>query len=164
MKPTTFLLAALLTITVTGGPVTATAEPGKLHVKGTFEVQVTPLEPDNPQAETAGLMRMALDKRFHGALDATAQGEMMASGDGTDSGAYVAIEKVEGTLNGRQGSFALVHMGIMKGPTPEYWSVKIIPDSGTDELEGIEGEMTIIINEDGHHYELSYKLPKPHNP
>ncbi len=159
MKPTQLALGVVLACAVACTSNESAAEPSFSLVRGTFEVKLNPQETDNPEAAAAGLMRMSLDKRYHGPLDATAQGEMMARGDGTDSGAYVAIEKVEGTLEGRRGSFALVHMGIMRGPTPEYWSVRVIPDSGTDELEGIEGKMTITIDESGHHYELQYQLP-----
>lgn len=130
-----------------------------MQVKGTFDVKTNPQQADNPHAEAASLIRMSLDKRYHGALDAVGQGEMLAVGDGKESGAYVAIEKVEGTLDGRSGSFALVHTGIMRGGTPGHWSVKIVPDSGTDELRGIEGEMTITITDGAHHYELEYRLP-----
>src|SRR5690606_2221134 len=71
---------------------------------GTFDVQIAPQQPDNPQAEAAGLVRLSLDKRYHGPLDATAQGEMLAdSGGGQKDGAYVAMERVTGTLDGRRG-------------------------------------------------------------
>ena len=42
-------------------------------VRAEFEVKVSPQKPDNPEAESAGLGRMSLDKRFHGALEATQQ-------------------------------------------------------------------------------------------
>jgi hypothetical protein len=42
---------------------------------GDFEVKVNPQKPDNPEAESASLGRMSLDKRFHGALEATSKGE-----------------------------------------------------------------------------------------
>ncbi len=46
---------------------------------GPFEVRVLPHKPDNDVAEAAGLTRMSLDKQFHGDLEATSKGEMLAS-------------------------------------------------------------------------------------
>ncbi|RPE81459.1 DUF3224 domain-containing protein [Vulcaniibacterium tengchongense] len=97
------------------------------QVNGTFEVKVTPQQPDNAPAQAAGIGRMSLQKRFHGPLQATGQGEMLYAGDGTTSGAYVAIEKVEGTLDGREGGFALVHHALMNRGKPEAWTVTVVP-------------------------------------
>src|SRR5271166_6200896 len=77
------------------------------HAKGTFDVKVTPQKPDNKEAETAKLARMSLDKQFHGDLEATSQGEMLAAGDAKGSAGYVAMERVNGTLHGRSGTFVL---------------------------------------------------------
>ena len=52
------------------------------------------------------------------------------------SAGYVAIEKVTGTLNGRRGSFYLQHSGTMTRGAGEL-TITVIPDSGTDELEGL---------------------------
>lgn len=130
-----------------------------VHANGSFDVTVEPQQPDNPQAKGAGVNRLALAKRFHGPLDATSQGEMLAIGDGRTSGAYVALEKVSGVLDGRRGSFGLMHRSGMRSGTPENWSILIVPESGTEELAGIEGEMEITIESGKHSYELRYTLP-----
>lgn len=130
-----------------------------MYAKGTFDVTVNPQQPDNPQAEAAGINRLSLDKRFHGALDATSQGEMLAIGDGSTSGAYVALEKVTGSLDGRRGSFALMHRSGLRGGDPENWSILVVPGSGTGELSGIDGEMEIKIVDAKHYYEFRYTLP-----
>jgi hypothetical protein len=75
------------------------------------------------------------------------------------SGAYVAIEHVTGTLHGRSGSFILHHLGIMERGAPRL-SVTVVPDSGTRDLAGIAGTMTVIIAEGKHSYELAYALPE----
>lgn len=159
MKSFAFAFAMLPLCAFAGSAVATPTESAGMQVKGTFDVKINPRQADNPHAEVANLVRMSLDKRYHGALDATGQGEMLAVGDGTVSGAYVAIEKVDGTLDGRSGSFALVHSAVMRHGVPENWSVTVVPDSGTGELEGIEGTMTINIVDGAHHYELEYRLP-----
>ena len=130
-----------------------------MHAEATFEVTVTPQKPDNPVAEAAGFARMALDKRYHGALEGTGKGEMLASGDGSKSGAYVALEKVEGSLHGRSGGFVLIHSAVMVNGVPRDWRVTIVPDSGTGHLAGIAGELRITIVGGKHSCALDYTLP-----
>lgn len=129
------------------------------HAKGTFEVKFTPKEADNAPARAAAVQRIAIEKHFQGDLVGTSNAEMLASGDGTTSGAYVAIEKFTGKLHDRTGSFVLVHRALMNRGVPEGWSVEIVPDSGTDELQGIRGQVTIRIEDKQHFYELEYSLP-----
>ena len=128
-------------------------------VSGEFEVKLNPQKPDNPEAESAGLGRMSLDKRFHGALEATSKGEMLSiMTEVKSSGVYVAIERVTGTLDGRSGTFILHHRGVMTRGVPEL-SVTVVPDSGTGELTGLTGEMQIQMPGGKHFYEFSYALP-----
>jgi uncharacterized protein DUF3224 len=128
-------------------------------VSGEFEVKLNPQKPDNPEAESAGLGRMSLDKRFHGALEATSKGEMLSiMTEVKGSGVYVAIERVTGTLDGRAGTFILHHRGVMTRGVPEL-SVTVAPDSGAGELTGLTGEMQIKMPGGKHFYEFSYVLP-----
>ena len=131
-----------------------------LHASGPFEVQLSPQKPDNPQAEGAGLGRMSIAKQFHGDLEASSQGEMLAiRTDVADSAGYVAIERVSGALHGRRGSFALQHSSTMQRGVPRQ-SITVVPDSGTDELVGLAGSMTIQIADGGaHSYAFDFTLP-----
>jgi hypothetical protein len=74
------------------------------------------------------------------------------------SAGYVAIERVEGTLNGKKGSFVLQHTGTMNQGNPSL-SVTVVPHSGTDELVGLAGQFNIIIAAGKHSYEFKYTLP-----
>src|SRR5262249_13157781 len=99
-----------------------------------------------------------LDKQFHGDLQGASRGQMLASGTGRDqSGGYVALELVTGVLNGKRGSFVLQHKGTMRKGAFAI-EVSVVPDSGTDELAGISGAMTIRIESGRHSYELAYTL------
>ena len=130
------------------------------HASGTFEVKVTPQKPDSKEAESAKLGRMSLDKQFHGDLEATSKGEMLsAMSEIKGSAGYVAMERVSGTLHGRSGTFVLQHSGTMTRGVPQL-SVTVVPDSGTDELAGLTGAMTIKIDEGKHSYEFEYTLPE----
>jgi hypothetical protein len=128
------------------------------HASGTFEVELTPQKPDNKEAESANLGRMSIDKQFHGDLEATSKGEMLsAMTDVKGSAGYVAIERVTGTLHDRSGSFVLQHSGTMTRGEPQL-SVTVVPDSGTSELTGLAGTLTIRIADKQHFYEFDYTL------
>ena len=129
----------------------------KTKASGTFEVKVIPQAPDE-KAGDAAIGRFLLDKQFHGDLEAISKAQMLASGSPADgSGGYVAMEKVSGTLNGRKGAFVLQHSGTMKGGVAEM-IVTVVPGSGTEQLVGLAGKMTIIIANGKHSYDIEYTL------
>ena len=153
-----------------------------MQARGTFDVKLNPLpvvaaaeitpSPDTkagtatesrkePPAGEAQLGRMSIDKQFHGELEATSKGEMLtAMTDVKGSAGYVAIERVTGTLAGRNGAFTLQHTGTMTRGAPEL-SVTVVPDSGTAQLSGLTGKMTIRIEPGGKHfYEFDFSLPQ----
>jgi hypothetical protein len=125
------------------------------RVHGAFDVKITPQAGDE-----SPIGRMVLDKTFHGDLDGTSKGQMLtADTQQKDSGVYVAIERVTGSLSGRTGSFALHHTGIMVRGVPQL-AISVVPDSGTDQLVGLTGTMAIEIEKDGKHfYDFTYTLP-----
>ena len=128
------------------------------HATGTFEVKLVPLADDH--ATAAGLGRMSIDKRFHGDLEASSQGQMTSYMTAVKGSAgYVAMERVTGTLAGRKGSFVLQHNGIMDRGAPSL-TVAVVPDSGTEELTGLTGTLAIIIADGKHSYDFEYSLPK----
>ncbi|HMK21762.1 MAG TPA: DUF3224 domain-containing protein [Terriglobales bacterium] len=129
------------------------------HAAGPFDVKLTP-DPFADKSVDSTLGRMLIDKQFHGDLEGTSKGEMLTvSTSLKGSGVYVAVERVTGTLQGRKGSFALHHTGIMTRGAPEL-RITVVPDSGTDELEGITGSLTINIDNGKHSYEFDYSLPE----
>lgn len=130
------------------------------RVQGTFDVAIAQQAPDNPPARTAAIARLSLDKRYEGPLHATGHGEMLADGGGgRKDGAYVAMERVTGALEGRNGSFALVHRALLRDGKPEDWTVIVVPGSGTGALAGLEGSMRITVQNGEHHYDMDYTLP-----
>jgi hypothetical protein len=127
------------------------------RARGTFEVRLGPL-PTYNQAEGSLLGRMSIDKQFRGDLEATSQGEMLSAGAvAKGSAGYVAIERVEGTLQGRAGTFILQHHATMTRGVPDL-SIIVVPDSGTGDLAGLSGRMTIAIDGGAHSYEFEYTI------
>lgn len=123
---------------------------------GPFDVKLVPQE----DATHPALGRMLLEKQFHGDLEATSRGQMLSTSTAVNGSAgYVAIEIVSGTLAGLTGAFALQHSGTMDRGTPSL-SILVVPDSGTGQLSGLTGKMTIKIAADGKHtYDFDYTLP-----
>ena len=125
------------------------------HASGTFDVKIGPVG----DADTAGgvaMGRMHGTKVFHGDLTGTSVVEMLHSGtESAGSRAYVAIERVIGTLGGKSGSFVLMHRGSMNKDGQEL-SVVVAPNSGTGELAAIAGTLQIIIKDKQHFYEFDY--------
>ena len=129
-----------------------------MRAKGTFEVKLSPLETYN-QAAGAKIGRMSIDKTFAGDLVATSQGEMLSGGSPAQGSAgYVAMERVTGAMQGRSGSFLLQHSGTMT-PNSQTSTIAVVPGSGTGELEGIAGIMSVEIENGKHFYDFEYTVP-----
>jgi Protein of unknown function (DUF3224) len=132
------------------------------HANGTFEVSLKPQPLFHSEAQVEKTMallgRLTIDKTFHGDLSATSTGEMLSARTNVkESAGYVAIELVSGTLHRRKGTFVLQHSSTMnKGAFQQ--SITVVPDSGTDELVGLSGSMTILNNDGKHSYEFDYNL------
>lgn len=127
--------------------------------RGRFEVQLAATGGE-PPGENPHLGRNLVDKRYFGDLDASSHGEMLTAITPVEGSAgYVLLERVEGSLSGRPGSFVLQHYGRLTRGTATL-TIEVVPDSGTDGLVGLQGHMTIRIETDGtHFYEFDYRLP-----
>lgn len=127
-----------------------------LQAKGEFDVKLVP-QTDSQNIPLFG--RLTIDKVFHGDIEGTSQGQMLSTRtDVPDSAGYVAIERVEATLNGKRGTFVLQHNATMHKGEPMQ-NIVVVPDSGTGELAGITGRLIIVIKDKKHFYEMDYTLP-----
>ncbi len=129
------------------------------HASGRFDVKLTPMSSENESAGAANLARMAIAKTFHGDLEGTSTGEMISvQTEVKGSAGYIAMERVSGVLKGRKGTFVLQHSATMRRGSPEL-SIAVVPDSGTGDLKGLSGKMSIIIKEKGEHfYDFEYTI------
>ena len=154
-------MPTLVTAQAAHSPTTPKDGPVSMHAEGTFDVKTAPLPADDAISGTA-IGRYGLDKQFHGDIEATSKGEMLGAGNpATGTAGYVCIEQVSGTLHGRTGTFALQHFGTMVDNKFEL-IVKVVPGSGTGDLTGISGTMTIKIVSGKHSYQMDYSLPASH--
>jgi len=130
-----------------------------VKISGKFDVNLKPLETHAKGENNVALGRMSIDKVFHGELAATSKGEMLSAMTPVKGSAgYVAIEQVSGSLSGKRGSFVLQHFGIMHDGHNQL-VLEVVPASGTGELAGLTGKMSISIEDGRHFYEFDYGLP-----
>lgn len=125
---------------------------------GTFD---TTSRPEPPFAAESGVLlgRMQIDKVFQGQLEGTGAVQMMYVRTPVEASAgYVAVERITGSLDGRQGSFVVLHVGVARSGDSSL-EVSIVPDSGTNQLAGITGSMAISEVAGEHRYTLDYQLP-----
>ena len=114
---------------------------------------------EEPYGELDGteVSRVHISRTFTGDLEGSSDAELLiAKSEG--GGGYVGHDRISGSLQGRSGSFVFQHSGLM-GPDGVTNTGTIGPGSGTDGLEGIGGEGTMLADEDGNHtLTLTYEL------
>lgn len=159
------LLPMLLLVPALTFPLHAQKGSSMKTATGEFDVKMLPPPSSTTSGDTGaagsgdGFLRMSLEKTFRGSLEGSSHVAMMATSDGkSPSGGYVALERFNGKLDGKSGSFILQHSGIM---APGMMEIRVVvsPGSGTGELAGIEGTLEIRLEGKKHFYTLSYKLP-----
>jgi len=125
------------------------------QAKGTFEVKRS-MEPACDLGDGVEAGHFRFDKTFTGPLDATSVVHMLAVGSPqSGSAGYVAVERVKGTLDGRSGTFFFQHTGVMDRGDATL-DLRVVPDSGTDALTGLQGTMAIDITDGQHFYTFVY--------
>ncbi|TBR12432.1 MAG: DUF3224 domain-containing protein [Lysobacter sp.] len=127
-------------------------------IHGRFDVKRTPQGALDIGGD-AKAMHLRFDKTFEGPLQATSVVHMMALGTVVEGSAgYVAIERLDGGVEGRTGRFAMMHFGVMDRGSPSL-RLEVLPDSGEGDLTGLRGSMKIDITDGAHFYTLDYTLP-----
>lgn len=108
------------------------------HAQGKFDIASWDEEPYVEIDEARKLTRATVTQRFSGDItgDGSVQWLMFYRTDGTAD--FVGLQRVEGKLGDRKGSFVLQTVGAFDGSKASAdWTV--VPGSGTDDLEGLQG-------------------------
>lgn len=127
------------------------------NASGTFQVDDWKEEPYD-EAEGAKLSRASLSKTFRGDLEGISSAELLVAIAQEGSRAYVGIERIQGRLNGLEGSFVVQHNATgTRGD--DQADVTVVPDSGTGGFTGLSGTITICAADDGSHtYDFAYEI------
>ena len=119
---------------------------------GSFEVDLSPQEDADAPAG-----RMLLQKKYEGSMAGSAVGQMISKRTEHGSAAYYAIEEFRGSVDGKSGTFTLLHQGRMSAEAQSL-EIAVLEGSGTGALATISGTMVITQDASGHRYELGYEL------
>lgn len=131
--------------------------------KGTFVIDDwagTPVDSPEGHPMSTAIVRKAFSGDIVGASVAHL---VLAQTPVEGSAAYVGLERLDVRIDGRSGTFLLLHDAVsVKGKAVGTWT--IVPDSGTGELAGITGTADIQNTADNtgdpvHGFSLGYDLP-----
>ena len=104
------------------------------------------------------LGRIHITRRFEGDLEGSATAALLTATTESGAAVYVALDRFEGSLHGREGSFVIHHRGTLSAEGAVV-DGGVVPGSGTGELRGIRGSVTIVVAENGsHQLVLDYEL------
>lgn len=120
---------------------------------GTFttsDLHVTDFVPEITTALPTGHLRMV--KTYAGDVAGRSITQFTSAYDQKSGvGTYVAMESFEGTVDGRRGTFNFVHAASTSGSDRSDEYGLIVSGSGTGELAGITGSVSIAVDADGTH-------------
>lgn len=119
--------------------------------KGQFEIKM------DPQTDEVPAGRFTLDKTYEGGMVGKGSGQMISKRIEGGAAIYFAIEEFAGSVDGKNGAFTLAHKGFMNKETQRL-EIDILEGSGSEDLVGISGTLSIQQTDGTHTYELSYKL------
>jgi Protein of unknown function (DUF3224) len=112
----------------------------KAHATGRIEVDT--YEPVTFHKGTDGgpdLVEIHVTERFAGDVEGSGTARFLQTAFADGSASFTGMERVTGSLGGRQGSFVLQDAGTLEGSVVSgTWFV--VPGSGTGELAGLRGD------------------------
>ncbi len=100
--------------------------------------------------EGVRLSRARVTKTFSGVVAGRSTSDLRMAVTPPGSAVYVALERIVGPVDGKEGSFVLHHTATTSGGA-QSGSWPVVPDSGTGQLEGLRGQAEISVGLDGGH-------------
>ncbi len=108
------------------------------HGTGTFEMKTWD-ESAYYEGEGQKLTKASVTFELKGDIEGKSWVEYLMAYPDAENATYVGLQRVEGKVGGREGSFVLELRGKFEnGKAGGVWSV--VPGSGTGELTGLRGE------------------------
>ena len=101
------------------------------------------------------LSEVTVKKSFDGEMKGESVGKLLMCNPRDDSAGYTIMDRFFVEIDGQKGSFVAIHGGMTDEMKAEG---KIVPGSGTDELEGIRGTIEFHSDETTKTIILDYEL------
>ncbi|HET8521807.1 MAG TPA: DUF3224 domain-containing protein [Thermomicrobiales bacterium] len=105
---------------------------------GTFEKVIWDESPYEEHDDGQKLTRAKITNRFAGDISGDSTLEYLMAYPSDDYASFVGLERIDGKIGDRRGSFVLQHQGTFDGLVRATWFV--VPGSGTGDLRGLRGE------------------------
>ena len=110
-----------------------------MHAKGTFTIENWDENPVLKAEGSSKITKANVSRSFEGDLGGEGTVEWLMGYDEQGSATFVGLERVVGTIDGKEGTFALQHVGTFDGKIAKA-DLTVVPGSGTGELSGLTGE------------------------
>jgi Protein of unknown function (DUF3224) len=111
----------------------------KTHATGRIDVKTYEPQPYEEVDDGPNLVQIHVTETFSGDIEGEGVVRFLQAVRTDESASFVGIERVTGSIDGRQGSFLLQDAGTLEGQAVKGdWFV--IPGSGTGDLTGLRGE------------------------
>jgi hypothetical protein len=115
------------------------SETSRTHATGHIVVKTYEPQTYEQVAEGPDLVEIQVAETFSGDISGEGVVRFLQAVRKDGSASFVGVERVTGTIGGRQGSFLLQDAGSLEGKTVKgAWFV--IPGSGTGDLSQLRGE------------------------
>lgn len=105
----------------------------------TFEISAWDESPYQSGEDGAKMTLAVVGKTYSGDLDGASDTRWLMSYAADGTATFVGLERVEGTVGGRKGSFVLQHVGAFADGAARA-RLSVVPGSGTDGLGGVTGD------------------------
>lgn len=124
-----------------------------------FQITLWDLKPFDEMPDSPVLSRGTVKKSFEGELRGESTGEVLMYSAADGSAGYTIMDKFSVEINGRKGSFVVIH-GATHSPGDTSRALgEIAPNSGTGELSGISGTVEFKSDEGGKRIIFDFDLP-----
>jgi hypothetical protein len=116
------------------------------EIRATFDIKTWEEVHFDEGAGVAKLTRASVEKAYSGGITGTSVTEWLMAYEPDESASFVGIERIKGTVGGKQGSLVLQHVGAFKDGAA---TAALTVLSGTDELEGSTGDGDFVADPEG---------------
>lgn len=104
-----------------------------------FKIENWEETPFNEHSDGPTLTQAGVSQTYTGELEGKGILKYLITTFDEDFSRFIGTERIVGELDGRAGSFVLIHKGTHEEGVAKS-NFQIVPDSGTGELSGISGE------------------------
>ncbi len=121
----------------------------QVHLSADFNIKDWREAPIYPGDNDSKVTRAIVVKQYSGDIEGSSTTEwLMACAEEGDSATFVGLERVSGSVSGRQGSLILRHIGSYHGIAAKG-AIDVVKGAGSGELQSVAGSGRFLADPDG---------------